>query len=632
MYLVIFMVLSCAGVDLFFGARQILRGVSFSLGFKEKAALVGVNGAGKTSLFRVILRELPKDGGEISLARGARLGYLSQNMDLDTERTIIEELLSVFAHLELLEQEIRALEQTMGAQSGAELERSMARYAKLTQEFEEGGGYEFRSRVRGVLAGLSFSATEHDLPIKHLSGGQKTRVALGKLLLAQPDLLLLDEPTNHLDIRATSWLEEYLTREFAGAVLVISHDRYFLDKVAKKVIEIEHGKAKTYNGNYSDFVLQKEKDFEIAMHHYKSQQKEIARQQQSIDLLRSFNREKSVKRARSKEKQLAKMERVEAPKSAPNAIRMALAPRTQSGNDVLKIEGGRKAFGEIALFENVNMEIRKGEKVALIGENGIGKTTLFKMILGGDPAVTLGKNVKIGYYDQTLRFDDMDKTIFNEISDSHPKLKNLEIRSVLAAFLFIGDDVFKPISALSGGERGRVALAKLMLSDVNFLLLDEPTNHLDLFSKEILENAINAYPGTLLYISHDRYLINNTADKLYELRADGSTLYLGNYDYYLEKRDVGAAAFNRPPPDTSQNKQAYLEQKEAQAKERQRKARIERLEAKIAEIEGAIAAQDEVLGRPEVATDAAAAQEAYFVKVELEEKLNKLLEEWEEML
>ncbi|MDR2167643.1 MAG: ABC-F family ATP-binding cassette domain-containing protein [Clostridiales bacterium] len=626
------MVLSCAGVDLFFGARQILRGVSFSLGFKEKAALVGVNGAGKTSLFRVILRELPKDGGEISLARGARLGYLSQNMDLDTERTIIEELLSVFAHLELLEQEIRALEQTMGAQSGAELERSMARYAKLTQEFEEGGGYEFRSRVRGVLAGLSFSATEHDLPIKHLSGGQKTRVALGKLLLAQPDLLLLDEPTNHLDIRATSWLEEYLTREFAGAVLVISHDRYFLDKVAKKVIEIEHGKAKTYNGNYSDFVLQKEKDFEIAMHHYKSQQKEIARQQQSIDLLRSFNREKSVKRARSKEKQLAKMERVEAPKSAPNAIRMALAPRTQSGNDVLKIEGGRKAFGEIALFENVNMEIRKGEKVALIGENGIGKTTLFKMILGGDPAVTLGKNVKIGYYDQTLRFDDMDKTIFNEISDSHPKLKNLEIRSVLAAFLFIGDDVFKPISALSGGERGRVALAKLMLSDVNFLLLDEPTNHLDLFSKEILENAINAYPGTLLYISHDRYLINNTADKLYELRADGSTLYLGNYDYYLEKRDVGAAAFNRPPPDTSQNKQAYLEQKEAQAKERQRKARIERLEAKIAEIEGAIAAQDEVLGRPEVATDAAAAQEAYFVKVELEEKLNKLLEEWEEML
>ncbi|MCL2854844.1 MAG: ABC-F family ATP-binding cassette domain-containing protein [Defluviitaleaceae bacterium] len=624
------MIFSCKDISLSFGAQTVLRNVGFDLKDKEKTALVGVNGAGKSSMFKVILGQIPPDGGTLAFAKGAKIGHLSQEMDLNFGNTIQQELLSVFDHLAQLEEEIRIAELEMADLSGIDLDRAMEKYAKMTQQFEQSGGYEYKSRVRGVASGLGFSEAEHILSIANLSGGQKTRVGLGKLLLSKPDLLLLDEPTNHLDIRAISWLEEYFLREYDGCVLIISHDRFFLDKVVKKVVEIEHGVAKSYNGNYSAFVDKKAKDFEIAEKHYSNQQKELERLQASIDLLRAFGREKHIKRARSKEKALAKVERLDTPKKAPNPMRLALAPRTGSGNDVLKVVNGQKNFDNTTLFRNAQMDIKKGEVVALIGENGVGKTTLFKMILEGADCVKIGSNVKIGYYDQILDFEDKDKTIFMEISDTYPRMKNQEIRSALAAFLFVGDDVFKAISALSGGEKGRVALCKLMLSDINFLMLDEPTNHLDLFSKEVLEGAINSYDGTVLYISHDRYFINNTADKIYELKSDKTTAYHGNYDYYVEKSAMGTEIVSPATRNDSDNKQAYLDQKEQQAKERQLKAKIERLEVQIEETEMAIIRQDGILAQDDVATDPAKAQEAYLMKAALEAKLENLITEWEE--
>jgi len=625
------MIISCKNIEKSFGANVVLKDVSFMVDDKEKAALVGVNGAGKTTLFKILLGEIASDGGEISLKKGAKMAYLAQHMDLDMSNNIYQELLTVFDHLAVMEEEIRSIEGQMGTADGEELNRLMTRYAKLTQEFEANRGYEYKSRVRGVLSGLGFSEVEHGLNIGKLSGGQKTRVSLGKLLLTEPDLLLLDEPTNHLDINAITWLEDYFLREYEKAVIIISHDRYFLDKVAKKVIDVEHGIAKVYGGNYSYFVDKKAEDFEIQMHQYASQQKEIKRQEESIALLRSFNREKFIKRARSKEKQLAKIDRIDKPKSAPNRMRLVLNPRTASGNDVLTIKNGRKLFDEHILFENVNMEIKKGEKVALIGENGVGKTTLFNMMRFGDASVTLGTNVKIGYYDQELKFSDPNKTIFQEISDSYPRLNNLEIRSALAAFLFAGDDIEKRLSSLSGGERGRVALCKLMLSDVNFLLLDEPTNHLDLFSKEILESAITEYHGTVLYISHDRYFINNTAEKIYELQSGGSAVFLGNYDYYVEKTaemKAGASEKASEKPKTGA-KEDWLDKKEELARLRKNKAKIEKIEAQISQTEVDIAKAEEELALPEVATDAVKAGEVYLMKAALEERLNKLLEEWE---
>ncbi|MCL2376198.1 MAG: ABC-F family ATP-binding cassette domain-containing protein [Defluviitaleaceae bacterium] len=629
------MLLNCANIQKSFGATEVLKSASLMVEEKEKVALVGVNGAGKTTLFKIILGELAPDGGEIALKKGARLAYLSQHMDLAPENTIYEELLSVFKHLADMEEDIRQMEGQMAALSDAPLDRLMEKYAKTVKGFEDSRGYEYKSRVRGVLAGLGFNEVEHTLGIAKLSGGQKTRVALGKLLLSEPDLLLLDEPTNHLDIAAITWLEDYFLREYEKAVVIISHDRYFLDKVAKKVVEIEHGKAKSYRGNYSTFIEKKARDFEIEMHHYASQQKEIAKQMESIRLLRSFNREKSVRRARSKEKQLAKMERVDKPQPAPDKMRLSLVPQIQSGYDVLTIKGAKKTFGDYLLFKNINMEIKRGEKVALIGENGVGKTTLFNMLREGDGAITLGTNVKIGYYDQELKFTDAEKSIFQEISDTYPRMKNLEIRNALAAFLFVADEIDKKLGALSGGERGRVALCKLMLSDVNFLLLDEPTNHLDLFSKEILENALIEYEGTVLYISHDRYFINNTAEKIYELQKGGSTIYLGNYDYYVEKKTEMAANTNQPLAEETfgrpSSKDDYLRNKEEAAKVRKNKAKVEKLEAKIEETEAAIVAADTELAKDEVATDATKAQEVYLMKVALEEKLVRLIEEWEEV-
>ena len=626
------MIISCKDIQKFFGADDVLKNVSFLLEEKEKAALVGVNGAGKTTLFKIILGQIPSDGGEIVVKKGAKMAYLAQNMDLDFSNTIHDELLSVFAHLEAMEAEIRVTEAHMASAAGVELDRLMDKYTKLTRDFEGLRGYEYKSRVRGVLAGLGFNEAELALEIAKLSGGQKTRVCLGKLLLSEPDLLLLDEPTNHLDIAAITWLEDYFLREYEKAVIIISHDRYFLDKVAKKVIELEHGVAKTYGGNYSYFVEKKAADFEIAAHQYAGQQKEIKRQEASIALLRSFNREKFVRRARSKEKQLAKIERLDKPQAVPSRMRLALSPRVVSGNDVVTVRQAKKIFedGQV-LFSGVDLDIKRGEKVALIGENGVGKTTLFNMVRYGDSAVNLGTNVKIGYYDQELRFDNLGKTIFQEIADAYPRLKNLEIRHALAALLFVGDEVDKSLAALSGGERGRVALCKLMLSDVNFLMLDEPTNHLDLFSKEILENVLIDYEGTVLYISHDRYFINNTAEKIYELEKFGATLYLGNYDYYTEKRsekrEIGG---EKQEPLAGEAKGDWLDRKEDASRQRKQRARIERIEAEIEETEAKISLAQTELEKEEVATDPTQAQEVYFMQAALEERLNGLLAQWEQ--
>ena len=621
------MILSLDSIEKSFGANTVLKKVSLIVNEGEKVALIGANGAGKTTLFRIITGEHTADGGEMALKKGIRLGYLAQNSDLNFGRTVQQELMAVFEHLHRLERDMRELERDMEALAGDELEAAMARYASMLSRFEEGKGYEAESRVRGVMAGLGFAAEEFDLPIGLLSGGQKTRVALAKLLLNAPDLLLLDEPTNHLDIAAISWLEDYFVRDFGKSLIIISHDRYFMDRVATKVVEIEHGASRMYTGNYSTFIQKKMADIEIQMAHYTAQQREIARQEDMIRRWRAIASLHTVPRAKSREKQLAKMERIERPPDAPDAIRIEFKPRRQSGNDVLTTRGASKAFDGRKLFENVNMEIKKGEKVALIGPNGIGKTTLFNIIINSEAGSTLGTNVKIGYYDQALAQLDTSRTVLDEIATAYPRMTTTEIRNALAGFVFVGDDVFAPIDTLSGGERGRVSLLKLMLSDVNFLLLDEPTNHLDLPSKEILEGAINAYTGTVLYISHDRYFINNTADKIYELSPTGTTLYLGDYDYYLEKKTQIS-----PRPIVAsikmEAKDSRAASKAKQADERRIKTAIARMEKEIAEKEERLKQLDEEMAQPDVYNDHITIRQMQDEKAAIEVALEDLYEQW----
>jgi len=628
------MVFSCRGIQKAFGVEEILTDVTFTIQDGEKAAIVGVNGAGKTTLFRIVTDELPADSGELAFRKGARVGYLSQMTELDTERTTEAEFMSVFAGLTALEQEIRAAEQALVGLDGEALADAMARYSRLTESFEEQKGYEIKSRVRGVMKGLGFDDAEFALPIKHLSGGQKTRVSLGKLLLTSPDLLLLDEPTNHLDLESVAWLEDQFLKSFPGSVLVISHDRYFLDKTVTKIIEIENGRSAVYEGNYTYFAYKKEIDREIRLKQYLDQQKEIKRQEGIIQKFRSFNREKSIKRAESREKMLAKMERIERPADAPDRMRIVLEPSKRSGNDVCIGQDVSKAFDGETLFQSADFDIRRGEIVALVGPNGIGKTTLFKMILhqeSGAGHIKLGSNVEIGYYDQEYATLDEAKTIFQEISDAYPRMKDGEIRNTLAAFMFTNDDVFKPVAALSGGERGRVALAKLMLGNVNFLMLDEPTNHLDMFSKEILEEALRNYTGTVLYISHDRYFINNTAEKIWELSPNGITVYMGNYDYYAEKRayvqEETAAVGN-----VSATKEDRRRKKEEQAEERRRQTRLDKLERDIADTEERIRELDALLGQEEVYANHARAQAVFQEKTEREAALQGMYEDWERLL
>lgn len=627
------MILALNNVSKSFGTDVILENISFHIEEKEKVGIVGVNGAGKSTLFKIITGELSLDRGEVIMPKSAALGYFSQSLEIDSSKTIYGELLTVFEPVMLIEQQLRDMESQMAHTKGEELDRLMSNYSELSHKMEEMDGYSYQSRIRGVIKGLGFSDDESSQTINELSGGQKTRVALGKILLQAPDILLLDEPTNHLDIDSIRWLEDFL-KSYKGAVVIISHDRYFLDRVIGKVIEIENRKAKEYFGNYSYYAEKKIIDREIAWHQYINQQKEIKHQEEVIKKLREFNREKSIKRAESREKMLDKMERIEAPENLPDKMRLSIKPLKESGNDVLSVDSLSMSFDSAPLFSNISFDIKKGEKVALIGPNGIGKTTLFRIILSKlEPvsgSVKLGSNVVIGYYDQEQSDLNLNKTIFDEISDTYPDLTVTQIRNVLAAFVFTGDDVFKTIDTLSGGEKGRVALAKIMLSKANFLILDEPTNHLDINSKEILEQALKSYEGTVLYISHDRYFINQTAQKIIELTKDKAVTYLGNYDYYMEKLEENKTEEKAQETVTeTENKIDWKKQKEIQAQQRKKENQIKKLENEISETEDKITELDELLATEEVYTNSMRSREVYEEKEALEEKLMILYEEWE---
>ncbi|MEI3164219.1 MAG: ABC-F family ATP-binding cassette domain-containing protein [Lachnospirales bacterium] len=629
------MILALNNVSKAFGTDVILKNISFHIEEKEKVAIVGVNGAGKSTLFKIITGELSLDSGEVIMPKSATMGYFSQSLEIDSSKTIYGELLTVFEPIMLMEQQLRDMEAQMSHKSGDDLENLMTRYSELSHKMEEMDGYSYQSRLRGVIKGLGFSEEESSQTINELSGGQKTRVALGKILLKAPDVLLLDEPTNHLDIDSLRWLEDFL-RSYKGAVVIISHDRYFLDKVVGKVIEIENKKAKEYFGNYSYYAEKKIIDREIEYHRYVNQQKEIKHQEEVIKKLREFNREKSIKRAESREKMLDKIERVDAPENLPDKMRLEIKPIKESGNDVLSVDNVSMAFDGVPLFNNISFDIKKGEKTALIGPNGIGKTTLFKIILSRLEAksgsVKLGSNVVIGYYDQEQSDLNLNKTIFDEISDSYPDLTITQIRNVLAAFVFTGDDVFKTIGSLSGGEKGRVALAKIMLSNANFLILDEPTNHLDINSKEILEQAIQGYTGTVLYISHDRYFINSTASKIVELNKDKATIYLGNYDYYTEKlKENEIVKTEEVKSVETETKLDWKKQKEIQAQQRKKDNQIKKIEKEIEETENKIEELDNLLATEEVYTNSMRSREIYEEKESLEEKLMELYEEFEEI-
>ena len=641
------MILSCQNISKAFVENQVLKNVSFHIEDHEKAAIVGINGAGKTTLLRIIVGEMTPDDGQVVLAKDKTLGYLAQNSTVDTSHTIYEELLSVKADLLRLEEKIRECENNMKHAEGDALEDLMKQYTSLTHAFETGGGYLYRSELVGVLKGLGFTEDEFSKPVATLSGGQKTRVALGRLLLQNPDLIILDEPTNHLDMNSIAWLETYLLN-YKGAVLIVSHDRYFLDRIAGKVIEIDQSMATTFMGNYSDYAVKKEQLRVAAWNAYMNQQREIKHQEEVIEKLKSFNREKSIKRAESREKMLDKIEVIEKPSEVRTDMKLTLTPRILSGNDVLTVEHLAKSFDSHKLFTDVNFEIKRGEHVAIIGDNGSGKTTLLKILNGLVPAdqgtFRLGSNVEIGYYDQEHHVLHSEKTLFEEISDDYPYLNNTQIRNVLAAFLFTGEDVFKRISDLSGGERGRVSLAKLVLSNANFLILDEPTNHLDIMSKEILEDALNGYEGTILYVSHDRYFINRTAHRILDLTEGQFVSYVGNYDYYLEKHDTVMAAIEASAPQNtdadntaaakaaeSEVKLDWKAQKEEQARLRKKENDLKKCEEKIAELEARISEIDTEMSDPAIGTQVAKLQELTKEQAACQEHLEKLYEQWEEL-
>ena len=636
------MILSCQSICKSFGEKVILQDASFHIEEREKAALIGNNGAGKTTLLRIIMEEISADSGQVVIAKDKKIGYLAQYQDIHGHHTIYEELMTTKQYILDMEDKIRSLEQEMKYVAGDKLESLMNSYTRLTHQFELENGYAYKSEIVGVLKGLGFEEEDYGKQIENLSGGQKTRVALGKLLISKPDILLLDEPTNHLDMESIAWLETYLLN-YPGAVFIVSHDRYFLDKVVTKIVEIEAAQMRMYEGNYSAYALKKAQLRDAQYKAYLNQQREIKHQEAVITKLRSFNREKSIKRAESRVKMLDKIQRIEKPIEIDNQMRISLEPRFISGNDVLTVEGLSKAFPGQTLFTDINFEIKRGERVALIGNNGTGKTTILKILNGIVDAdagrFALGSKVQIGYYDQEHHVLHMEKTIFQEISDTYPTLTETEIRNMLAAFLFTGDDVFKLISSLSGGERGRVSLAKLMLSEANFLILDEPTNHLDIASKEILEEALNSYTGTVLYVSHDRYFINQTATRIMDLTNQAIVNYTGDYDYYLEKKDemtriyapAQETAAQEVKENVSETKLTWQQQKEEQALKRKRENELKKVEARIEELEARDKEIDETMVLPDICTNVAECTKLSREKAAIAEELEGLYEKWEEL-
>lgn len=627
------MILACNHIHKSFITNVILDDVTFHIEEKEKIALIGMNGSGKTTLFRIISGNLEPDSGEIIKSKSCSIGYLPQHVSIDSDKTVYDELLTVFDHLTQMEDELRQMESSISNAAPDALDQLVKDYDLLRESFEDQQGYMYKSLIRGVLSGLGLSDDAYDKPVSILSGGQKTRVALAKLLLQNPNVLLLDEPTNHLDIEAIEWLEGFL-RAYDGAAIIISHDRYFLDRIVTKVVEIEHHKSFVYEGNYSFFTKQKAINKASEARQYNNQQREIKRQEQVIDKLRQFNREKSIKRAESREKQLDKVERIEKPLEASDGMRLSLTPQIQSGHDVLHAENLAKSFDDLDLFKNLNFSIQRGDKIALVGPNGIGKTTLFRIFMGkvapSFGTVTLGTNVVVGYYDQEHQTLDNSSRILDELQNAFPDTKTVTIRNVLAAFLFTGDDVFKLISTLSGGEKGRVALAKIMLSKANFLLLDEPTNHLDIMSKEILEEALVNYEGTVLYISHDRYFINRTATKVLEMSATGMDTYLGNYDYYMEKKLQVVKEESEDAPVISDAKDQWLRAKEAQANLRRLENQLAKTEEEIHTVEESLSFIEGQLCLEDVYTNPQKSEEYVTQRTDLENKLQALYAQWEE--
>lgn len=636
------MILSVNNIYKTFSEEHVLENVSFHMNEYDKTALIGRNGTGKSTLLKIIVGELQADSGTVTTGKDTTIGYLSQHQDLDSGRSIYEEVLSMKAAIIEMEARLRTLEEEMKHLSGEELEATYREYHRITHAYEMENGYAYRSEVVGVLKGLGFEESMFDKQVSTLSGGQKTRVALAKLLLSSPDLILLDEPTNHLDLASIAWLETFLMN-YKGSVLIVSHDRYFLNRIANRVVELEHGHAQMFLGNYDQFAEKKAQLRETQRRQYENQQREIRHQEEVIERLRSFNREKSIKRAESRVKMLDKMERIEAPASEQRSMSLQLTPCVLSGNDVLTVEHLSKSFGTQNLFRDLSFLIRRGEKVAILGENGTGKTTLLKIIRGIHTADTgsirPGAKVEIGYYDQEQQNLCEDKTIFEELQDTYPNMDNTQVRSTLAAFLFTGDDVFKKIESLSGGERGRVSLAKLMLSESNFLLLDEPTNHLDIDSKEILEDALRAYTGTVLYVSHDRYFVNRTATRILDLTRGTLLSYDGNYDDYLEMKErkeavafgTSSASVTSTPVKETEAKANWKEQKEAQAKQRKLQNQIAGLETDIERYEARIAEIDEEMARPEICTNSLELNRLATEQSELEEKLLDAMTRWEEL-
>ena len=637
------MILSCQGISKSFGEKVILEDASFHIEEREKAALIGNNGAGKTTLLRIIMEEIHADAGQVVLAKDKRIGYLAQYQDVQGHLSVYEELLSTKQYIIDMEERLRAMEVQMKNASGEELDRLMNSYTRLTHEFELENGYAYKSELMGVLNGLGFTEEDFTKQVATLSGGQKTRVALGKLLISKPDILLLDEPTNHLDMESIAWLETYLLN-YPGAVFIVSHDRYFLDKVVTKVIEIDAGQVRMYVGNYSAYAEKKAQLRDAQYKAYLNQQREIKHQEAVIVKLKSFNREKSIKRAESREKMLNKVQRIVKPVEVQSQMRLSLEPRVVSGNDVLTVEDLAKSFPQQKLFSNISFQIKRGERVALIGNNGTGKTTMLKILNGlldaDAGSFSLGAKVQIGYYDQEHHVLHAEKTIFEEISDTYPTLTETQIRNMLAAFLFTGDDVFKVISSLSGGERGRVSLAKLMLSEANFLILDEPTNHLDIASKEILEEALNSYTGTVLYVSHDRYFINQTATRILDLTNQSVVNYIGDYDYYLEKKEeltekyapTAQEATEEAKEETpSEGKLTWQQQKEEQARKRKQENELKKVEKRIEELETRDKEIDDTLVLPDVCTNVGRCAELSREKDKIQAELEELYEKWEEL-